>query len=309
MIEQSKINEAREMAKKKQMELRKSRQDAAKAGTGPAMEGFGSDGSGGGGGPSSMGGGGGSFQESMSSMSMPGGGGGGIGGMGGGGMSMEQTAWTPSMSDDTAATIKPKAGPRKAMVLSKKKPADIFAGLGAAEPAPVEEVAEVAEQPAAAPVNPLLEPVKVEVKEKVTADLEIEGGLAGEATCNGSFEVTVLDPAKAALVAFKLAPQPQNFKYKCHPALNKASQAANVLEVRQGQAAFPSGGCVKWQLKTSDDSFLPVNMSCWPTPTGDGTQMVLELELTDDKAVLENVMISFPVPPSARPNVSSASPG
>merc|ERR1719356_2042604 len=40
MIEQSKINEAKEMAKKKQLELKKMRQD--KGGSGPAMEGFGS---------------------------------------------------------------------------------------------------------------------------------------------------------------------------------------------------------------------------------------------------------------------------
>merc|ERR1712071_586758 len=50
-------------------------------------------------------------------------------------------------------------------------------------------------------------------------------------------------------------------------------------------------------------------MSCWPTATGDGTQIVLELELTDDNATLENVLICFPASASARPSVSSVSPG
>merc|ERR1719507_2290592 len=132
--------------------------------------------------------------------------------------------------------------------------------MGAMEPAAAEEVEEQVQE-AAPMVNPLREP------EKVAADLEVEGGLNGEATCNGSFEVTILDPSKASLACFKLAPQRQDFKYKVHPSLNKASHAANVLEVRPGQTSFPTGGCVKWQLKTGDDNFLPVTLSCWPTAT------------------------------------------
>mmetsp|Transcript_4813 Transcript_4813/g.14036 ORF Transcript_4813/g.14036 Transcript_4813/m.14036 type:complete len:321 (-) Transcript_4813:77-1039(-) len=236
-------------------------------------------------------------------------GGGGMGGMGGGGGGMDMsTTWTPSMNEDSAATFKPSSGPKKGMALGKKKPGmDIFGGMGGGDAAP--EAAVEAQEEAPPVINPLLEPVKVVIQEKVTAQLEVEGGLNGEATCNGSFEVTVLDHSKADLVCFKLAPQRQDFKYKVHPSLNKASHAQNVLEVRPGQTAFPTGGCLKWQLKTSDDAFLPVTMSCWPTPTGDGTQMVLELELTDSTAALENVTITFPAPASSRPAIASASPG
>jgi len=322
MIEQSKINEARETAKKKQMELKKMRQQDLKNNPNgnPSMTGFGSSdsmGGGGGGGGSGGGSGGGGFgQESMSMGGGGGGGGGGSGGggsgisFGGGGMSapQETPAWNPAMNDDSAATFKPKVGPKKGMALGKKKAADIFAGMGSAEPA-AEEAAQQEEEAAPVVVNPLKEPIKVVIMEKVTAELEVEGGLNGEATCNGSFEVTVLDQAKAALVCFKLAPQRQEFKYKVHPSLNKASHAANLLEVREGQACFPAGGCLKWQLKTGDDKFLPVTMSCWPTATGDGTQIVLELELTDDSVTLENVLICFPASASSRPTISSVSPG
>lgn len=221
----------------------------------------------------------------------------------------EIAAWTPSMTADTQATINVKSGPRKGMALGKKKPADIFGGLGDSAPAPAEEAVVEEAAPAAPAFNPLADPIKVEIKEKVMADLEVEGGLSGEATCNGSFEVTVLDPAKANLCCFRLAPCLQNFKYKVHPSLNKASHAQHLLEVRQGVAAFPTGGCLKWQMKTSDDNFLPVTMACWPTATGEGTEIVLELELTDQSAVLENVTITFPVSGGARPQVDSASPG
>jgi len=305
MIEQSKINEAKEMAKKKQMELKQQR----KEGGGAVMEGFGSDGKadaapgGGGGGPGdgdSMSFGS-SAPRSGPSMGMV---------QAQMGAAAEISAWTPSMNADTQQTINVKSGPKKGMLLGKKKPADIFGGMGGdAAPEPMEEAVQEAAAPAAPAFNPLADPIKVEIKEKVAADLEVEGGLNGEATCNGSFEVTVLDPAKAALACFKLAPCRPDFKYKVHPSLNKASHAQHLLEVRQGVAAFPTGGCLKWQHKTGDDGFLPVSLACWPTPTGEGTEIVLELELTDQSAVLENVTISFPVSAGARPNVESASPG
>merc|ERR1711933_652583 len=120
-----------------------------------------------------------------------------------------------------------------------------------------------------------LEPVKVVIQEKVTADLEVEGGLNGETTLHGSFEVLVLDPSKADLACFKLAPQSQDFKYKVHPSLDKKSHANNIIELRQGQRSFPTGNCLKWQLKTSDDNFLPVTVSCWPLAVGDRAQIIL----------------------------------
>mmetsp|Transcript_22229 Transcript_22229/g.56622 ORF Transcript_22229/g.56622 Transcript_22229/m.56622 type:complete len:548 (-) Transcript_22229:456-2099(-) len=317
MIEQSKINEARETAKKKQMELAKQRAMAPKDPTpGPAggFAGFGSadaqGGGGGGMGKDSMGGG-------MSGM-----GGGGMGGMGGGGMSgmdrggsdMMQNSpspWASSLgADDGPAPFKPKAA-TKGMTLGKKKPGDIF---GAPDPAP-EAAGAVAtiDEPAPAPVvNPLLDPVKVDIEEKITADMQVEGGLEGEAVCTGQFQVTVLDAAKAGLVCFKLAPQNQDFKYKVHPNLNKASHANNILEVREPSRAYRANApapLLKWQLRSSDEAFLPVSLSCWPTSTADGTQIVVELELTDQSVTLEDIHIRFPAAPSSRPTISSAQPG
>jgi len=107
-------------------------------------------------------------------------------------------------------------------------------------------------------------------------------------------------------------PQDQNFKYKVHPNLNKASQAANVLEVRDATRAFRANTpapLVKWRLTSTKEEFLPINLSCWPSATSDGTQIVLEFELTDNNITLENVNIRFPCLPNAKPQISSAEPG
>mmetsp|Transcript_117717 Transcript_117717/g.327836 ORF Transcript_117717/g.327836 Transcript_117717/m.327836 type:complete len:522 (+) Transcript_117717:102-1667(+) len=291
MIEQSKINEAKETMKKKQMELAKQRAMQPKD---SAPTGISSNDN-----PTSFGSS--SFKDSpsMNSVTME---------------SSPSPPWSASMAspDDGPATLKPGA-PKKGMLLTKKKPGDALAGLGIADPAPQQESAEEPIEPAApAVVNPLLDPVKVEIEEKITADLQVEGGLNGDAVCTGQFQVTVLDTAKADLVCFKLAPQNQEFKYKVHPNLNRQSHANNILEVKDPSKQFRANApapLVKWQFKSTDDGFLPVTLSCWPTTTADGTQVVVELELTDDSVALEDVRIRFPAAPSSRPTIASAEPG
>jgi len=240
----------------------------------------------------------------------------GPGPSGGGGMTMDiaPAPWSNAMTDDSGPVLKPTA-PKKGMALGKKKPgADLFAGFGDSEPAAASAEPTAAAQETAAPaaVNPLLDPVVVDIEEKITAELQVEGGLTGDVTCQGSFSVTVMDTQKADLVAFKLAPLDKSVKYKIHPNLNKASHEQSILEVRDATRAYRANTpvpLVKWQLKSSDESFLPVTLSCWPTSTADSIQIVLELELTDTNAVLEDITIRFPAPPSAAPAVTQAEPG
>jgi len=158
----------------------------------------------------------------------------------------------------------------------------------------------------------LMDPVKVDIEEQIKAKLEVEGGLIGEVECVGDFKVTVLDPSKADLVCFKLAPQDPSFKYKVHPNLNKASHAANILEVRDASKAYRANveaPLLKWRLTSSNEDFLPISLSCWPSQTADGTTIVLEYELTNNDICLEDVHITFPCPPSGRPSIVSAEPG
>jgi len=301
MIEQSKINEAREMAKKKQMELAKLR--AAGPKEGGSLSGFGGgpgSGSGGGGGGPSPSISSSSFQESMSTTPTA--------------KDIPTASWSNNMMDDSGpAPLKPSA-PKKGMALGKKKPGDIFGGMSAAA-APEAEAAAApeAEPVAAAPAyNPLMDPVKVEVEEQIKARLDVEGGLNGEVECMGDFKVTVLDPSKADLVCFKLAPQDQSFKYKVHPNLNKASHAQNILEVRDASKAYKANieaPLLKWKMTSSNEDFLPISLSCWPSQTAEGTTIVLEYEMTASDICLEDVHIVFPCPPSGRPVIASVEPG
>jgi len=288
IIEQNKINEAKEIAKKKQLELKKlSKMQGSDSGIDKTS--FSSD--------TSMSNSGSSpFQDSMGSTGF---------------VQESSSPWSASRDDDSGmATLKPKMCSKPGMKLGKKKPGD---SLLPAEPAAAETVPEVRDEPEkVAPYNPLMDPVKVEIDEKICASLQLEGGLNGDATCTGQFQVTVLDVSKAGLACFKLASQSDQFKYKVHPNLNKASHAKNILEVRDASKAYRANApapLLKWQSKSSDEAFLPVTVSCWPTSTADGTAIVLELELTDTNVALDEVIVRFPAAPSSRPQISNAEPG
>jgi hypothetical protein len=54
---------------------------------------------------------------------------------------------------------------------------------------------------------------------------------------------------------------------------------------------------------------IPISLSCWPSPTKDGVNLVVELELTDDKTSLSNLLVKIPAPSSASPQVISSSMG
>jgi hypothetical protein len=182
------------------------------------------------------------------------------------------------------------------------------------EPAPAEAAKEetVAAPTAPAVVNPLMDPVKVEIDEQIKASLEVEGGLQGDLEFVGDFRVTVFDTTKADLVCFKLAPQDQSYKYKSHPNLNKASQANNILEVRDETKKYKANMPVpllKWRSVSKSEDDLPISLSCWPSQTAEGTQIVLEYELTATDIALEDIHIVFPCPANARASISSAEPG
>jgi hypothetical protein len=168
------------------------------------------------------------------------------------------------------------------------------------------------EEPAAAPVNPLLEPVNVSIDETVKGTLMSEGGLKGEVDIQGQLVVTVVDTSKAELVAFKVSPTDAKYKFKVNPILNKASHASNILEVKDPARGYRAGveaPLLKWRFGAADEALCPLTLSCWPSPSADGLNLVIEFELTDDSVDLKDVKFKIPAPAAASPEVVSVSSG
>ncbi|KAI5114784.1 hypothetical protein M0805_005528, partial [Coniferiporia weirii] len=63
---------------------------------------------------------------------------------------------------------------------------------------------------------------------------------------------------------------------------------------------------LKWRYSGKDESFIPLSINCWPTPSNDGTcEVNIEYELENDKVELHDVVISIPLPTGSYPTVAS----
>ncbi|CEM06693.1 unnamed protein product [Vitrella brassicaformis CCMP3155] len=291
MIEQSKINEAKEVAKRKQLELAKQRalqkqaDKANPAGSGISLED--------------------ELHMNPSAQHM---------------MDKEPTPWgaphTAPGANEMDSTAMRAGLPKKGMQIGKKKPAAEL--LDSLRPTPSAVAASAASTGleedngrGAAPVNPLLEPVTINIEEKIQAQLHAEGGL-NDMDIQGQFEATVLDVNKADLAAFKVSPEDKRFKWKVHPNLNKSSHANSILEFRDASRCFRQNTpmpLLKWRLQTKSEELLPMSVSCWMSSTSDGTVATIEFELTKTDLALQDLRFSIPCPPNSHPTVSSADVG
>lgn len=174
-------------------------------------------------------------------------------------------------------------------IVEKEEDVDVHLDGGSAAPA-------VAQVPT--------ENIHVAAEEQLVIKVENDGGLQSM-EIRGELAITVNDPSTPKVKVVLKGGDNSKFQFKLHPAIDKtAFNNESIIKLKDGGArAFPIP-VMRWRLQTSDESFLPLNISCWPSPSGDGqTQVTLEYELTS-KIDLHNVNIVIPVPGSSPPVVT-----
>eukprot|EP00920_Eleutheroschizon_duboscqi_P030380 GHVT01073670.1.p1 GENE.GHVT01073670.1~~GHVT01073670.1.p1 ORF type:complete len:518 (+),score=134.79 GHVT01073670.1:891-2444(+) len=207
--------------------------------------------------------------------------------------------------------------PKRGMQIGKKSSAPINLGGSVAAPLGVAATesshgsSSAADDGPAAPValNPLLDPVAINIEEKVSGSMQLEGGLY-EMEIQGTFEVTVRDVAKADLAAFKIKSDDARFKFRLHPNLDKQKQSnENVLQLRDAGRAFRANvpaPLLKWRLQTAEEELVPVAISCWPSSLEGGlTQMMVELSVLRPGFALEDLHLQFLVPQETNYQIKS----
>lgn len=275
MIIQSKINETKDIMKKKAMEIERSKLEAARTGG----RGFAGGGGGGGGGPSL------SYARPEPASVVLG----------------TSSRLGGSTGEDRAHQA---GGIRKGMQLGKSKLGrkDILESLKA-EGEVVEDVTSAAV--AAAPVMPTpSEPVFLAIEEKMSVALNKDGGLEGM-EISGTMSLIVTRESDACLRVILGAPPPAGYQFKTHPNIDKALYGSeNALGLKDPARPFPVGsplGILKWRLQTVDDSFVPLTINCWPSVSGGRSYVNIEYESTRPDLDLHNVQIVVPIPAGAGP--------
>ncbi|PSR72062.1 hypothetical protein PHLCEN_2v12043 [Hermanssonia centrifuga] len=158
----------------------------------------------------------------------------------------------------------------------------------------------------------IAESVHVIVKENIQLELVREGGL-NNLELKGDMNLQISD-ASLARVKLILAEPATSFgpelQYKQHPNVGKfAANKERLIALKDPSRSFPVGqslAVLKWRYAGKDESYVPLSINCWPTPSNDGTCDVnIEYELENEGLVLHDVVISIPLPAGSYPTVSS----
>ncbi|WIA16825.1 hypothetical protein OEZ85_013762 [Tetradesmus obliquus] len=289
MIIQSKINDTKDIMKRKAQEIDKHKIDAKRAlpagpGYNPAMAGLGGGGMGS---SSSMSRPLGMDMDAGPSLGMPGlGSGGGFGGS----------------SASSASAAAPKAGlPKKGMQLGKGKgAASILESLAKEEGvASLDEPSRPSVAVGGAPVGTqvISEPVFIGIDEKLTVVLSKTGGLES-LEVQGTMSLVVGSDADAYVAAQIRQGANPGFQFKTHPNIDKAGYGNGVLGLKDPSRPFPTGselGVLKWRFQSRDESLVPLTLSCWPSASGSECYVNMEYESAVDYD-LERVVIAIPLP-------------
>ncbi|TFY58180.1 hypothetical protein EVJ58_g6577 [Rhodofomes roseus] len=121
-----------------------------------------------------------------------------------------------------------------------------------------------------------------------------------------------LPPVHAERIA--LSPAAVNFgpelQFKQHPKVDKfVANRDRVVALKDPSKGFPVGqplAVLKWRYAGKDETYVPLSINCWPTPSNDGTcEVNIEYELENEGVTLHDVVISIPLPDGSYPTVSS----
>lgn len=283
MIIQSKINDTKDVMKKKASEIDKSKVEKMREG----------------------GGGGGKSFAGLGSISSTGGLGGFMSELEGESDGVVDHA-PPPVSDHHRAQpgAKLSAAPKKGMVLGKSsgqtnKFLDSLKAEGEiVDTAPATKgPAKATATAAAAPLVPV-ENVVIEVEEKLIVTLKKDGGMESM-EIQGTMALEVASEDAAFIRLHIAAGANKGFQFKTHPNIDKALHAReNILGLKDPNRPFPTGsplGVLKWRMQATDESMVPLSINCWPSTSGDESYVALEYEATSDFE-LQNVVITVPLP-------------
>ncbi|XXG39760.1 hypothetical protein AAC387_Pa01g0636 [Persea americana] len=292
LVMQSKINETKDVMKRKASEIDKSKIDKSRGEKGGfmALQMTGS----------------GRIDSSFSDMSISGGGG-GFGSSGHGlGVDVESFSSKPKGRPSTAANAPPKG---LGMKLGKTQRANQFLeSLKAEGEVILEDVPPSTGLSRPSVPLPPVDPVTLTIEERLNVTLKRDGGVSNF-DVQGTLSLQILNQEDGLIqVQIETGDNP-GVLFKTHPNINKELFSnENILGLKDPNRPFPTGqtgdasgvGLLKWRMQSMDESVVPLTINCWPSVSGSETYVSIEYEAS---AVfdLQNVVITVPLPALREP--------
>eukprot|EP01017_Pseudomicrothorax_dubius_P023033 TRINITY_DN24757_c0_g1_i2.p1 TRINITY_DN24757_c0_g1~~TRINITY_DN24757_c0_g1_i2.p1 ORF type:complete len:341 (+),score=89.74 TRINITY_DN24757_c0_g1_i2:116-1138(+) len=207
---------------------------------------------------------------------------------------------------ETVASKNPTSlAPKKGMQLSKKKGPESQPVVETVTKAREEEIIKEAHEEHR--VNPLKEPVTVEILEKMNCSMTRDGVVTSFEVV-GEVLIEFHDPSKTNSTISLDHENLKSFNIKPHPSLNRALwNSSATLAPKEGGEGFPcfsKFSTIKWRYASSEVNDVPFQFTQWQTKDS----LTLEVEFNGNQkrfASLTNLDISFTVTSKDKPTVAS----
>ncbi|XP_047340839.1 coatomer subunit delta-like [Impatiens glandulifera] len=148
---------------------------------------------------------------------------------------------------------------------------------------------------------PLTDPVTLSVEEKLNVTLKRDGGVSNF-DVQGTLSLQILNQEDGQIQVQIVTGGNPGVVFKTHPNINKdLFSNESILGLKDPNRPFPTGqsgegvGLLKWRMQSVDESVVPLTINCWPSVSGNETYVSIEYEASS-MFDLQNVVISVPLP-------------
>ncbi|XP_048607764.1 coatomer subunit delta [Brassica napus] len=285
LVMQSKINDTKDVMKRKANEIDKSKVEKTRGDKG----GFSSMGS--------MGSA--RLDSSFNGLNISqGGGGGGYGSGAGFGMISDFDPLNAKAKDRSRSSVT--APPKSSgMKLGKSGKNQLMESLKAEGEHIIEDVKPTGQT--RAPVPSPTDPFTLTVEEKLSVALRRDGGISSF-DVQGTLSLQILNQEDGFVqVQIETGGNPE-IRFNTHPNINRELfNSESILGLKRPDQPFPTGqggggvGLLRWRMQRADESMVPLTINCWPSVSGSETYVSIEYEASS-MFDLTNVTISVPLP-------------
>lgn len=148
-------------------------------------------------------------------------------------------------------------------------------------------------------VLPPTDPITVTIEERLNIIVERNGGLRNF-DLQGTLSLQILNQDDGFIQLQIENRDMPGLSFKTHPNINKdLFNSKQIIGLKDPNRPFPTGqndvGLMKWRIQKMDESSLPLTVNCWPSVSGNDTYVNIEYEASD-LFDLQNVVISVPLP-------------
>ncbi|XP_074585744.1 coatomer subunit delta-1-like [Curcuma longa] len=146
---------------------------------------------------------------------------------------------------------------------------------------------------------PLTDPVTLTIEERLNVVIRRDGAL-NNFDIQGTLSLQILNQDDGFVQLQIENEDVTGLSFKTHPNINKELfNSKHIIGLKDPNRPFPAGqndvGLMKWRIQGMDEASLPLTVNCWPSVSGGETYVNIEYEASE-LFDLQNVVISIPLP-------------